>query len=337
MAHKIWSPASLAKSKPKIAFPPNFRMSDHMRQSPENTRVFEFIGTDSFGSEWYSRRQFEIDAGRQETPILYTPLYDVVSDPNLPRNITIYNIGPGGVFLEEIKEGGEVKFASISASQQSVSLAHYGVGLEYSDDLVSYNETWNVPIVERQVGAAANALENHLHLSPIINYSYASSNQTAAVTAGATFAEDLFLTIEAGIVAARTDTTNPRRGPYILLVNSANLFSLEKALTRTPQLGFSLQSSALDVITDIIAYDGWTGSRGNKNVTYVGVPTGKAYLVSQQYKGQDFVSYQKQGLQEYGRQEDVSRFLLQVVWDMRLGLYANPLRAVEEITLPTPS
>lgn len=334
MAIKIYSPEHLAQHKPKVAFPRDLRLSDHMRPTRENGRVYEFIGTDTFGSEWYTRRQYEIEAGRVEVPILYTPIYETIQDANLPRNVSVQTMGPGGVALEEIFEGGEVKFASISAGQKAVTLAHYGVGLEYSDDLVAYNELWNVPIVERAVGQAYNALLNHLHLYPIISASYGSANQTGANSTGTTYAEKVFLTIEAAITAARADTTNPRRGPYALLVNSANLFSLERALTRTPQQGFSLQSSALDAIQSIIAYDGWAGTRGNKTTTYAGVTSGKAYLISLQYRGQDFVSYIKQGLEQYGTDEDVTRFMMQVVWDCRLGIYANPTAAVEEVTLP---
>lgn len=334
--YRIHSQELLAKQTPKVPFPSDLRLGDHIRPAQDGDgKVYEFIGTDSFGPEWYTRRRFEIDAGRLEVPILYTPIYETISDANLPRNVSVQTLTQGGMVLEEIFEGGEVKFGTISTGQRSVTLAHYGVGLEYSDDLVAYNEFWGVPLVEREVGRCYNALLNHLHLSPILTATYAAGNQTAAVTSGATFAEDMFLTIEAGIQASRTDTTNPRGGPYVLLVSSANLFSLERSLTRTPQQGFSLQSSALGMISDIIAYDGWTGIRGKKTVTYAGVAANTAYLVSLQYKGADFISFMKQGLEEYGRQEDVSRFLLQVVWDARLGLYANPLAAVEQITLPT--
>src|SRR5690606_26720258 len=175
--------------------------------------------------------------GRDQVPLLYTPIYREIRDANLPRNISIQRIGPGGVILEEVSEGGEVKFASVQSSEAAVRIRHYGVGLEYSKDLVVFNELWGVPIVERQVGIAYNALLNHIHFSPILTASYTAANQTAAVTTGATLTEDYFLTIEAAITAGRTDTTNPRRGPYALLVSSANLFTVEKALTRVPQQG----------------------------------------------------------------------------------------------------
>lgn len=333
MAIKILSRDLLAKDKPTTPFPRNLRLSDHVRET-RNPHIFEFVGTDTFGTEWNERRRYEVDAGRDQVPLLYGPIYREIRDANLPRNISLQRVGPGGVVLEEVLEGGEVKFASIDSSTGTVRIRHYGVGLEYSKDLVVFNELWSVPLVERQVGTAYNALLNHLHLSPILTATYTAANQTAAVSTGATTVEDYMLTIESGIANSRTDTTNPRRGPYALLVSSANLFTVEKALTRVAQQGVSLQSRAIDAIQAVIAYDGWTGTRGSKTVSYGGVTSGMAYLVDLANRDMDFMSFMKQDLMQDGTQEDISRFLTQVVWDTYFGVYASPLTSVEEITLP---
>lgn len=337
MTIQIYSKALLAKDKPKIAFPQGFDMKAHVREvaNEDGEHIYEFIGTDSFGAEWQQRQYYEVNAGRDEEPIVYTPLYDITADPNLPKNVDVNQIGPGGVIFEEVFEGGEVKFSTIQAGEFTVPIRHWGTGLEYSDDLVVYNALWNVSIFERAMGIAHNALLNHLHLNPIISYSYGADNQTAAVTSGATTTEDWLLTLEAAIANSRADTTNPRRGPYYLLIAGANEFTVERALQRVPQQGVALQAnSALSAVRGVISYDGWTGQRGNKTVTYPGVTAGKAYLVSQQYRGQDFRSFVKTDLMRYGTQEDISRFLLQTVWHSRYGVYANPLRSVEEISWP---
>lgn len=340
MTIKFYARDLLAKNKKKVEFPRGFRLADHVRPISEPNqaghRVHEFIGTDSFGSEWQTRQRYEVDAGRDEEPILYTPLYDIVEDSTLPKNVDVNTIGPGGVIFEEVHEGGEVKFSGIGEGQYTVPIRHWATGLEYSKDLVIYNELWNVALMERQMGIAHNALLNHLHLGPIIAYSYTGDNQSAAVTTGATTTEDWLLTVEAAIAASRADTTNPRRGPYYLLINGANAFMVERALQRVAQQGVSLQANtALEAIRGVIAYDGWTGTRQGKTVTYPGVTAGKAYLISQQYRGQDYRSFVKQALQNEGMQQDISRFLTQSVWDSYYGVYANPLRSVEEITFPT--
>src|SRR6185369_10847499 len=110
--------------------------------------------------------------------------------------------------------------------------------------------------------------------------------KTAANATGTTTTEKWLLTLEAAINHSKADAVNPRRGPYYLLVSTANVFSIERMLIRTPQIGTSIQApSAIDAVRGIIAYDGWTGRRGNKSVTYPGVTSGKAYLISQQYRG----------------------------------------------------
>lgn len=338
MTIKFISRDLLKVDKPKIPFPVGLQLKDHLRemgQQADGSRIYEFMGTDSFGTEWNTRQRFEVNAGREEEPILYTPLYDIVADASLPKNVDTFRMGPGGVIFEEVFEGGEVKFSSITSSEYSVPIRHWATGLEYSKDLVIFNSLWNVPIVERQMGIAHNALLNHLHLAPILTYTYAAANQTAANTDGASVAENYMLTLQDAVTNSKADTANVRRGPYILLISSANMFTMERALTRVPQTGLELQSSAMDMIRSVIVYDGWSGTRGNKAVTYSGVTANKAYLISQQYRGQDFRSFEKQGLQQGGTQEDVSRFLTQTVWDSYYGVYANPIAAVEEVSLPT--
>lgn len=338
MPIKFYSRDLLSKSKPTAQLRPGTQLKDHVHeigQQPNGHRIYEFIGMDSFGAEWQQRQRFEVDAGRDEEPLLYQPLYDIVADASLPKNVDVNKIGPGGVIFEEVFEGGEVKFSSITSSEYTVPIRHWATGLEYSKDLVIFNELWNVPLVERQMGIAHNALLNHLHLNPIIAYSYAAANQTAANTDGDSVVENYFLTLQDAVTNAKNDTANVRRGPYSLLISSSNMFMMERAFSRVPQQGFTQQSSLIDMVNNVIVYDGWSGTRGLKTVTYSGVTANKAYLISQQYRGQDFRSFEKQSLQNEGMQEDISRFLTQTVWDSYYGVYANPLRSVEEVTLPT--
>ena len=126
-------------------------------------------------------------------------------------------------------------------------------------------------------------------------------------------ADSYLLTIEAAIAHASADATNPRRGPYTLLVATGNSMTFERAMTPVAQQGVARQTpSVLAAIRNIIAYDGWTGTRGFKTTTYPGVATNKAYLISQQYRGQDFDSASRnRRLQNEGMERDISRFLTQ--------------------------
>jgi hypothetical protein len=329
---------TLACDKPPMRQQPGFQLANHLRivEQGAGRTVVEFIGTDDFASQWHDRQRYEIDAGRDQEPLLYEPIYHTVSDPSLPRNVSVYHLGPAGVIFDEVTEGGEVHFLSASESSNLVPIKHYAVGLEYSKDLLVYNELWNLPMIERQAGVAFNALKNHVHLSPFLTATYSAPNQTAASAVGATLAEKYLRTVEDAIAASMADTTNPRRGPYALLVSSANFFTMERALTRVPQEGLSVQSSAVGRVRHLIAYDGWSGTRGKKSVSYAGVTAGKAYLISLAQREQDHQAYEKQPLTGTPGGGDASRFILEnVVFDAYFGVYCNPTASTEEITLPT--
>lgn len=324
--------------RPVWTFRDGVRLADHIRLSNFNRQtIVEFVGSGDFSTAFFERQRYEVEAGRDQEPLLYTPLYREISDPNLPRNVNVAKLGPAGVIFTEISEGGEIKFATVGDSTFTVPMRHFGVGIEYTEEMYVYNELWNIALVERQAGTAYNALLNHLHLAPILTASYTSANQTPAATDGTTLAEKYLRTIEAAIIAGKTDASNPRRGPYVLLVSSNNYFTVQRALTEVPQLGIGLQASeALAMIKAVVAYDGWTGQRGKTSVSYAGVTSGKGYLVNIGHQEADFQSYEKHGLRAESGNQDVSRLIVeQTVWHFRRGVYANPLAAVEEITWPT--
>lgn len=340
----IHSKELLAPKKPipKSRFREGFNINDEIRIVTEGKQqVAEFIGTSDFNQNFISRQQYEVDAGRKEEPLLYTGLYDITEDSTLPRNVPVNVLGPAGVIFDEIKEGGEVKFATVGESSKTIPIVHHGVGLEYTEDLFIYNELWRLSRMERQFGRAHNAKLNHIHLYPIISYSYGAANQTdgSSLTnfrVEAKLPEKYMRAVEAAIAHSVTDTSNPRTGPYAIMCSTADVFTFQRALSNVPQQGYDEQSDARGRIRGLIAYDGWTGTRGKKSVTYTGVSAGTAYLIHLGNMMEDYQSYVKHGLRRQSGNADMSRFVLdQVIWDFRQGVYANPLRSVEKITLPS--
>lgn len=334
------SKTTLAKNAPKASFREGFDIKSKVRVVEGNGQIAEFISSDNFASQFYERQRYEVESGRDMEPILYTPLYDITTDPTFPRNVSIYTLGPAGVVFEEVLEGGEVKFVSVGQGSKVVSIKHYATGIQYTKDIFKFNELFRLANFERQFGIAHNALMNHIHFNPILTYSYGAGNQTdgTALTTfktSASMPEKYLRALEAAMTAGVTDTTNPRRGPYLLLCNTADVFTFERALGRVPQDGFDLQSAALSRVQSVIEYNGWTGTRGLKTTTYAGVPSGKAYLVDIGNRVLDFQSLVSQPLQMTMGNPDISRFIMeQNVWDTYFGVYANPAGAVEEITLP---
>ena len=328
---------------PSPKLPENFDLKTATRRIEGHpTQLAELITTGNFGSRWYERVKYEVDAGRDEVPILYRPIYDITEDETLPRSIPIERLGPAGVVFEEIFEGGEISWASLEASSDSVLIRHWGVGLKYTEDLVLYNEMFRIARMERRFGNAHNALMNHLHFSPILTASYSSANTTdgTALTsfkATASMEEKFARTLEAAMTAATDDPDNPRPGPYVLVTGTGAALTMRRALLAAPQQGFNIQASPImDLITDVIVYRGWTGERAGVATTYSGVASTDAYLIDISNKSSDFQSYVKHNLRMQMGEGDMKRFIMKEnLWDTRLGVYANPIRAVEKITLPT--
>lgn len=317
----------------------DFNSNRDMRlaKGSDGQTVAEFIGAGSLPTSFFERQRFEVQNGRDMEPMLYPAIYMGVQDATLPEMFTINQTGPVGAVFERIDEGGEVKFASLGSSTKSVTLYQYAAGIEYSDRIFRFNQLFRLPFIERQFGQAFNALMNHIHFNPILTYSYGASNQTAASSTGTTLVEKMHNTFDSAIQNSRDDSTWPRRGPYTILCASANLSTIRRAVERVPQQGFQQQSpEVFDNIRAIIAYDGWTGTRGKKSTTYSGVTANKAYLISLSHMDEDLQSYVQQPLRMQRGDGDLSRFIVeQVIWDTWFGVYASPRAAVEEVTLPT--
>ncbi len=336
---KLITHDSLVKDKAKWTFKEGFRFETVTRPVRENGAIvaYEFIGTDNFGSAFYERQRYEVDAGRDLEPTLYESLYDITNDSTLPRSITIDRLGPAAVIFDEVTEGGEVHFATVGGSTDTILMRHFGAGVEYTKDLVIYNELWNLPVVERQAGIAYNALLNHIHLYPFISFTYTAANQTAASAEGTGVIEHMIRTIEDAVTNATEDTSNPRRGPFILLCSPSIAFRLARATRpNVPQQGTAVDSNVWDQIQAIVAYNGWSGTRGKKTVSYTGVTSTKAYLIDVSNKFRYLRSFVKQPLEAAMGNPDVSRFIPeQTVWDCYLTNFADIAATTEEITLPT--
>lgn len=323
---------------PQSVFPEGFDFRSVGSVLTDNkNHVFEAAVTQAqFGNAFSKRIDYEVDAGRDEVPSLYEQIYDVMIDANFPKTFEINTLQDVGVVMTEVKEGGEVQFASVGNGSKAITILRYAAGISYTDELFMYNQTWRMGPIEREFGKAVNALHNHIHLSPILTASYSASHQTAASTVGTTIYEKTSNTLDAAISAATKDQSNPRRGPYVLLCGLSDLTKIERALGRVPQEGFNLRPSTMDQIRTIVAYDGWSNTMGKKATSYDGVAANKAYLIHVGHREFDFQSKVKIPLRRQEQAGDLKRFIARdVIFDTHFGMYSAPTRAVQEITLPT--
>lgn len=294
--------------------------------------IGEMITTSQGYMSLIEKVRVDVEFGQAEVPLLYGPLYETIPGPfpgqaiQLGENTLQANV----VFLEKF-EGGEVVFGALEKGvPATVTLATYAAGFEYTEDMVEWDNTWELEMFDRAFGRAYNHLLNHLHLSPIINFSYTAANQTPADATGATLEEKTLITFKnAYKTAVQAD---PQRTPSVILANEADRFQIEDALL-TPVRDAQGNPLSRVPVQAIIYYNGATITVGNKTYTYPGVSAGTCYFAFPRQKMKEFVHHD---LRVDADNRDISRLVeAQIVGRTRRGLYADINDSVEEITLPT--
>lgn len=277
----------------------------------------------------------DLELGREAVPLLYGPIYRRIEDPNFTQNVDVWPFIQAQVVFLEHMELEEVKFGTRRiGTKDTVPIITYAAGFQWTEDMVLYDKTWEVAEINRSLGEAYNALLNHIHLNPILSYSYPAKNKTAADTSGNTLLEKLRNTIKAGLKHAaqdrNTDTGAPRR-PSVLLAHSSRRWEIEECLQRM-RIG-GTEYPAISQIDTLIFYDGWSINVGEKSYSYAGCDPNKAYLIEPQKYFRELV---KHDLKVDASGADLKRLIENaVVARARRGVIASPANAVEELTLPT--
>lgn len=300
--------------------------------------IGEMLTSENSRKELLQKVVLDVELGKEEVPTLYGPIYETMNDPNFPKEFEAKWAQYGTVIFLEHLEGEEVKFGSLQAEQGPIArIKGYTAGFEYTKEMQLFNQTFNFELLNKAFGEAHNALLNHLHLGPIIKYSYKAANKTAPVyvdelgktlanATGSHFILSLRETLRAALRAART----AKRPGNILLANPADKEDIDDALS-----SFTIQATpyrALSGITDIIYYDGWEAEVSKKSYSYPGVPAGKAYLIRPKRGFKELV---KQALQIQATIGDQSRLVeAQIVGDVWRGVFAAIDENVQEITFP---
>ena len=281
----------------------------------------------------------DLQVGMEEVPLLYEPMYRRISDPNLTEEVNVRSIisRASVVFFEHI-EGEEVKFGTRQLGPlESVRLLTWAAGFEWTEDLVEYDKTWEVQQINEGFGRAYNALLNHLHISPILTYTYPDKNHTDAVTdadAGTSeYRVKLRMTIQRGMREAEADRNTDSglgRYPTILLAHPSRRWDFEDALGRFTLNGTEYPSlSGPDIL---IFYAGYSSRVGAKTYVYDGVNPDLFYLID---ASTYFVELVKHDLRIDAQPGDLSRLIAQqVVGRTRRGAFIAPEEAVQECDMP---
>jgi len=158
----------------------------------EDIDISEMLTTSQGQMELLEKVRIDVADGLADIPLLYGPLYDTIPGP-FPGGvfqIDEYTLQANVIFLEKF-EGGEVQFGTLAAGSPSFGkITTYAAAFEWTEDMVEFDQTWNITLNNRAFGRAYNALLNHLHLGAIIAGTYVGANATAANATGATDQEN---------------------------------------------------------------------------------------------------------------------------------------------------
>lgn len=305
--------------------------------------IGEMMTSENSRKELLQKVVLDVELGREEVPLLYSPIYERIVNEDFPREFTAKWAQRGIVVFAEHIEGQEVRFGSLRAEEGPiVRIRGYTAGFQYTKELQMFNETFNFELLNKAFGEAHHRLLNHLHLGPIITHQYKPANKTGPVyvkadgtrqtaVEGAHYLLSLRETIKQGL----TDCRTAKRPASVLLANPADQEDLTDALSSMTVGGTPLR--ALDGIRDIIYYEGTDPedlSVGKKKDEkgYPAVPAGKAYLIRPKRGFKELI---KQELQIQATIGDITRLVeSDVVGDFWRAVFAAVEENVQEITLP---
>lgn len=301
--------------------------------------IGEMLTTAAGRQEMVEKVVLDVELGRETVPTLYTPIYERIEDRNFPEVFDAKWAMHGIIVFLEHMEGEEVRFGHLEAEKGPVArIITYAAGFEYTEDMVEYKKGFEMEMLDRAFGEAYNALLNHIHLYPIISFTYGANNKTAAEyvdvegqpKTSSTGAHPV-LSLRQTLKKAVADTRVAKRAGNILLTSSARVDHIKEAMGGLSVRGTDYPS--LTGIDTVIAYDGWETKVGKKTVSYAGVNEDKAYLIRPKRGFKELV---KHDLLVDANMGDASRLVeAQVIGRARRGVYAAVAENVQEVTLPS--
>lgn len=265
----------------------------------------------------------DVELGRMLQPVVYAPIYETVTDSNFPRVLDMKWALQGIVVFTEWMDGQEVRFGRLDAiSGPTARILTFAAGFEYGKEIIDFNETFRVEMLNRALGEAHNALLNDIHLRPIISHTYVAGNITNWIAPPA--GQPSWVGIRETLVAAQKTMARAMRPGTVLLANPVMQAEIELAL-RGGHLIDGTQYPALSGITTVIYYG------NDPHHGYTGVAENRAYLIRPRGGFKELV---KQDLRIEAQAGDLSRLVEeQIVAYAHRGVYAALGENVQQINL----
>jgi hypothetical protein len=296
--------------------------------------IGEMITTAQGAMDLLEKVRLDIDTGLADVPLLYQPLYERVNGPFPGGSVQIGGdvLFDANVVFQQKFEGGEIVFGTLArtGAPTFVPIQTYAAGFEWTEDMIEFDRSYEIGMNARAFGRAYNYLLNHLHLSPVIAFSYAGGNTTGAVTGQGSLQANTLIQFQQAYRTAALAV--PQRIPTWILANEADRFQIEDALL-TPVLDGNGNPLRRVPVEGIIYYNGATLTNGVKNFTYPGVTAGTCYFISPRFRMKELVHHD---LRVDVGPADISRLVEgQQVARTRRGSYLDIANSIQKITLST--
>ena len=294
----------------------------------EGVNLKEMIASDNGSQEFVDQVTYDLFDGADEVELVYKKFYNTITDANLPEIVKLKGSDEIQVVFLQHVEGGEIQFGAMApGTPKTVEILAWATGLQFTEEFVLYNKTWEISDNARAVGRAHNMIRNHLGLGPIVTGSYAAigggtlATQKAAQKAGT--AQLVAYTTSAQVSLKNGLKVLPKANK--ILVNSYDYETVLEAIASDVFDQQSVLKGSLSrklTADDVEVYDGGEVTVGKRTYVYAGVPVGFAFLTVA--KSSEFREFVKHELLVDSDDNDLSRLVLdQTVARVRLGIYAG--------------
>lgn len=318
--------------------------------------VGEFLGSSAQMEELAEVYTVQIEGGREEHPVLYKPLFQTITNPNLPKIISSgFEMFADVVWLKHM-EGQEVRFGTTRGEMgPTVPMVTYSAGFEWDEDIEEYNEGWRVELANTAMGNSYNALLNHIHLSPLIQFDYTTPGNltTIQTSPSGERLENIRLTLrEALRNAALKEDDQGRKSPIrptTIICNLATAYDVNDALSLIgntssvsnpgtndlflgPRSDTAGPNPSVNQLSTIIVYDGDHVQMGNLRWDYAGMADDELLLVQPRKNMIEYIKHDMRVTTE--RPSDLTRLVIEtMVARTRRGMVAVPESAIWKVTL----
>jgi hypothetical protein len=339
--HRRWRPSrvvgEIATVQAMIASEMQGQVDDFLKDAMEIDLlkpVQEMITTSQGAMDLLEKVRLDIDVGLAEIPLLYQPLFERINGPFPGGSVQIGGdiLFDANVVFQQKFEAGEIVFGTLakSGAPTFVGIQTYAAAFEWTEDMIEFDRSYEIGMNSRAFGRAYNYLLNHLHLSPIIAFTYAGGNTTAAVSGQGSLQANTLVGFQNAYRTAALAV--PQRIPTWILANEADRFQIEDALL-TPVIDANGNPLRRVPIEGIIYYNGATVTNGVKNYVYPGVTAGTCYFITPRLRMKELVHHD---LRVDIGPADISRLIEgQQVARTRRGSYMDIANSVQKVTLAT--